>query len=102
MIKAVSDNYPLRGAVRVSDELFGEQRTVDSVPPRGEVWADGAFLARVDADVGDYVSVGDMEMLVSAVLTYRPDQSVGFASLAPSLLVTPATSRAALAVVARL
>ena len=86
-IKAVSDNYPLRGAVRVSDELFGEQRTVDSVPPRGEVWADGAFLARVDADVGDYVSVGDMEMLVSAVLTYRPDQSVGFASLAPSLLV---------------
>jgi putative ABC transport system permease protein len=26
-------------------------------------------------------------MLVSAVLTYRPDQSVGFASLAPSLLV---------------
>jgi len=86
-IKAVSDSYPLRGKVRIADTLFGEQRTVDHIPPRGEVWADGGYLARVDADVGDYVSVGDKTMLVSAVLMYRPDQSVGFASLAPSLLV---------------
>ena len=86
-IKAVSSTYPLRGAVRISDELFGEQRTVDSIPPRGEVWADGALLARVDADVGDRLLVGDSELLVGAVLTYRPDQSIGFASLAPSLLV---------------
>lgn len=35
-IRGVSDNYPLRGAVRVSDSLFGEQRTVDGVPARGE------------------------------------------------------------------
>lgn len=86
-IKAVSDAYPLRGAVRVSATLFGEQRTVDSIPPPGEVWADGAFLARVNADVGDSIQLGESEFLVSAVLTYRPDQSVGFASLAPSLLV---------------
>ncbi|MGI9272335.1 MAG: ABC transporter permease [Woeseiaceae bacterium] len=86
-IKAVSDNYPLRGAVRVSDALFGEQRTVDNIPPRGEVWADGAYLARVNADIGDILSVGESELRISAVLTYRPDQSVGFASLAPSVLV---------------
>ena len=86
-IKAVSDSYPLRGAVRISDSLFGEQRTVDSIPARGEVWADGAFLARVNADVGDQVLLGETSMLVSAVLRYRPDQSVGFASLAPSVLV---------------
>ncbi|MDH3909577.1 MAG: ABC transporter permease, partial [Gammaproteobacteria bacterium] len=52
-IKVVSDNYPLRGAVRVADELFGEQREVDGIPAAGEVWADGALLARVGADVGD-------------------------------------------------
>jgi putative ABC transport system permease protein len=86
-IKAVNDTYPLRGDVRVSDALFGEQRVVDGIPARGEVWADGALLARVDADVGDRLTVGESELLVSAVLTYRPDQSIGFASLAPSLLV---------------
>ena len=86
-IKAVSDKYPLRGSVRVSDVLFGEQRVVDNTPAQGEVWADGALLARVDADVGDHLSVGNLEVEVSAILTYRPDQSMGFASLAPSLLM---------------
>jgi putative ABC transport system permease protein len=86
-IKAVSATYPLRGSVRVSDTLFGEQRVVDSIPQRGEVWVDGALLARLDADVGDRLTVGEAEPLVTAVLTYRPDQSIGFASLAPSLLM---------------
>jgi len=86
-IKAVSDTYPLRGTVRVSDTLFGEQRIVDNTPARGEGWADGALLARVNADIGDRLTVGGLELKVSAVLTYRPDQSMGFASLAPSLLM---------------
>jgi len=86
-IKAVSEAYPLRGSVRVSDTLFGEQRTVDDIPRSGEVWADGALLARVGADVGDMLSVGELNLRVSAVLTYRPDQSIGFASLAPSVLL---------------
>jgi putative ABC transport system permease protein len=86
-IKAVSAAYPLRGSVRVSDTLFGEQRVVDNTPARGEVWADGALLARLESDVGDRLLVGELELLVTAVLTYRPDQSIGFASLAPSLLM---------------
>lgn len=86
-VRAVSDNYPLRGAVRVADTLFGEQRTVATVPRRGEVWADGAFLARVNADIGSTLQIGESALRVTAVLTYRPDQSVGFASLAPTLLV---------------
>jgi putative ABC transport system permease protein len=86
-VKAVSDSYPLRGAVRVADELFGEQREVDRIPGQGEIWADGALLARVNADIGDRLLVGNSELLITAVLTYRPDQSIGFASLAPSILV---------------
>ena len=86
-IKVVSDQYPLRGSVRVSDTLFGEQRTVDDIPAPGEVWADGALLARVGADVGDTLAVGELDLTVSAVLTYRPDQSIGFASLAPSVML---------------
>ncbi len=86
-VMVVSDGYPLRGSVRISDALFGEQRTVDGIPEPGEVWADGALLARVGADVGDTVAVGELNLRVSAVLIYRPDQSIGFASLAPSLLL---------------
>ena len=86
-IKVVSELYPLRGSVRVSDALFGEQRVAEGIPAPGEVWADGALLGRVGADVGDTLSVGELSLLVTAILTYRPDQSIGFASLAPSLLL---------------
>jgi putative ABC transport system permease protein len=86
-IKVVSDSYPLRGQVRVSDQLFAEQRVADGVPPAGEVWADGALLARVGADVGDMLAIGEFTARVGAVLTYRPDQSIGFSSFAPSLMM---------------
>jgi len=86
-VKVVSDLYPLRGSVRVSDALFGEQRVAVGIPAPGEVWADGALLGRIGADVGDTLAVGELNLLVTAILTYRPDQSVGFASLAPSLLL---------------
>jgi putative ABC transport system permease protein len=86
-IKVVSELYPLRGAMRVADELFGEQREVDDVPAPGEVWADGALLARIGADVGDLLDIGELQLRVTAVLTYRPDQSIGFASLAPTVVM---------------
>jgi putative ABC transport system permease protein len=86
-ITAVSETYPLRGTVRTAERLFGEQREVDGIPARGSVWADGALMARLGVDVGDVVTLGEMEVRIDAVLTYRPDQSIGFASLAPSLLV---------------
>jgi putative ABC transport system permease protein len=86
-IKGVSDGYPLRGDVRISDSLFGAQRIADGIPDAGNVWADGALMARLDVSVGDYITVGEAEMRIDAVLRYRPDQSIGFASLAPSLLI---------------
>lgn len=86
-IKAVSGTYPLRGRVRIADRLFGEERTVDVIPEPGNVWADAALMARLGVEVGDPVMLGESQLNVSAVLTYRPDQSIGFASLAPSLLV---------------
>ncbi|MEM8816589.1 MAG: FtsX-like permease family protein [Pseudomonadota bacterium] len=86
-IKAVDDAYPLRGAMRTSADLFTEQREVDTVPARGEVWADAALLARLDGKVGGTLAVGELDLAVTAVLTYRPDQSIGFASFAPSLVM---------------
>ncbi len=86
-IKVVSAQYPLRGSVRISSTLFGEERVASGIPAAGEVWADGALLARVGADVGDSLAVGDLDLTIAAVLTYRPDQSIGFASLAPSVML---------------
>ncbi|HNP37597.1 MAG TPA: FtsX-like permease family protein [Woeseiaceae bacterium] len=87
---AVSDGYPLRGRLRISDQLFGTERDASGIPGSGEVWADSSLLARLGVQVGDTLEVGSSAFRITAVLTYRPDQSIGFASLAPSLLLNEA------------
>ncbi len=89
-VSAVTDGYPLRGEVRLARELFGEQYPADGVPPPGEVWVESGLLARVGAEVGDTLGVGELDLRISAVVAYRPDQSIGFASLAPTVLMNAA------------
>jgi len=86
-IYAVGAGYPLRGSVLVADQLFGVQRTAVGIPARGEIWAEAGLLARLDVAVGSRVSVGSLELTITHVLEYRPDQSVGFVGLAPALLM---------------
>ncbi|MEN7341806.1 MAG: FtsX-like permease family protein [Pseudomonadota bacterium] len=86
-LKSVSEGYPLRGELRVSAELFGEVQVSDVVPVLGEAFAESALLARLGANVGDTIQVGKLELTVTRVLVYRPDQSAGFSGLAPTLLI---------------
>ncbi len=88
-VRSTSSARDIRCAVPYASPIGSSASSVeaDGIPQPGEVWADGALLARVGADVGDLLSVGSPDLRVSAVLTYRPDQSIGFASLAPSLLM---------------
>src|SRR5688572_11550123 len=85
---AVSDGYPLRGQVRVSDSIdAASSYTGASAPPAGGVWLEDGLLARLNADVGDRVSIGAREFVVERVLEHRPDQSLGFDTFAPSLMM---------------
>ncbi|MEO1573782.1 MAG: FtsX-like permease family protein [Pseudomonadota bacterium] len=86
-VRAATDGYPLRGNVRVADRLLGTPREADGLPPPGEVWLETALLAQLGADVGARVELGAVTLTVSAVITYRPDQTPGFSALAPALIM---------------
>lgn len=89
-IEGVEEGYPLRGSLRVSSRIDAESEIVRAVPPPGEAWADPRLLARLDADVGQVVRLGRIELTVTRLLDYRPDQGFSFAELAPTLLVNHA------------
>jgi putative ABC transport system permease protein len=89
-LHAVSGGYPLRGTVRTAAVAFGESVAASGIPAPGEIWPDSRLLAALDAKVGDRVTVGSVELLVTRVLISRPDQGSGFVDLAPSLLMNAA------------
>jgi putative ABC transport system permease protein len=85
---AVSDGYPLRGQVRLSEAVGATSSyTVASPPPPGRVWLEDGLLARLGTDVGQTVEIGAREFVIDRVLEHRPDQSLGFDTFAPSLMM---------------
>jgi len=89
-IEGVTELYPLRGRLRTSLSIDGESETADAVPRPGEAWADPRLLARLGAEVGAVVQVGRIELELTRLLDYRPDQGFSFAELAPTLLINEA------------
>ncbi|MDP5254975.1 MULTISPECIES: ABC transporter permease [unclassified Vibrio] len=69
-VRAVSENYPLRGELR----LEGQKGMFDRVQP-GELWLDGRVMAALDVKVGDTVSVGDADFTVSGRVIQEPGVS---------------------------
>ena len=86
-LRAVSEKYPLRGRVMLSDEPFGVPQPADGIPARGEVWPDSRLAAALGASVGTSLNIGSGTFRVSRILITRPDQGATFLELAPSLIM---------------
>jgi putative ABC transport system permease protein len=86
-VYAVSERYPLRGQVRIADTLDSEAYATTGGPAPGQIWVEAGLLARLGANLGDSLGVGVRELNVERVLKHRPDQSMGFDTFAPSVLM---------------
>jgi putative ABC transport system permease protein len=86
-LRAVSEKYPLRGRVMLSDEPFGAPQPSIGNPKRGEVWPDSRLAAALGAGVGTSLNIGTGTFRVSRILVTRPDQGATFLELAPSLIM---------------
>ena len=75
--KAVTDAYPLRGEVIVSEQTFVRGTPIGSGPPQGEVWLESRAMAALDIDIGDFVSVGEAELRVGKIIVAEPDRGGG-------------------------
>ncbi len=101
-IQAVEAGYPLRGKIVVDDGEGGNVSVKNSpspqpspsgrgsIPARGTVWVDERLLRRFDMRVGDEVGIGSQRFTVAARIVKDIDQSIGFASFAPRVLMNDA------------
>ncbi len=86
-IQAAEEGYPLRGKIHIDD---GTQHIAQGNPVPGTVWADKRLLQRMGLQLGNEVVIGALRMRVAARVVRDVDQSVGFASFAPRVLINAA------------
>ncbi len=86
-IKAVSDDYPLRGKLKIANtpDLDGEV-TVD-IPKPGTVWVDANLLTSLKVRTGDTVRLGDKSFVIARVITAEPDRGNAFVNFAPRVML---------------
>ena len=89
-IRAVTANYPLRGQLKIAPRLLAKGIETTEIPAPGEAWATTRLLARLGADTGSVINVGNTSLTVTKVLDFRPDQGWQFVDLAPTLLINMA------------
>ena len=84
-LKAVSPQYPLRGALKVQSPTISIAPTS---PPLGSIWVDQAMLASLRAQVGEQISLGSRQFLIAGVLTQELDRGAGFMNFAPRVMMS--------------
>ncbi len=86
-IKAVESGYPIRGQVRISEILFGNETITNDIPAPGTVWVDPRMLQNLGIDTGDRINLGASAFAVSRILTYEPDRGGDLFNIAPRVLM---------------
>jgi putative ABC transport system permease protein len=86
-VKAVSDGYPLRGRLRLSEGLGTPEAMVAAGPARGTVWVDASLLDSLALKVGDDLLLGDAVLRIARVILAEPDRGGGFTSFSPRVML---------------
>jgi len=86
-VKAVSENYPLRGKLRISRGIGMDDAQADHGPERGAVWLEERLVTALGAPVGSTIRLGKSQLRVAAVLTLEPERTANFFNFAPRLMM---------------
>ncbi|MGD9951484.1 MAG: ABC transporter permease [Burkholderiales bacterium] len=86
-VKAVTENYPLRGRLRIAPAPNAPDAPASAGPARGTVWLEERLVSALGAPVGARLSLGRAELEVAAVLTLEPERGANFFNIAPRLMM---------------
>ncbi|PZN74111.1 MAG: ABC transporter permease [Candidatus Methylumidiphilus alinenensis] len=84
--KAVSDAYPLRGALRTTASDIAAETVANEAPPPGTAWVDNRVLNSLKLSLGDSVTLGEKPLKLARIITHEPDRRGDLYSLSPRIL----------------
>jgi len=86
-VKAVSNEYPLRGQIEYQQGEDQPRELVSRGPSPGEVWINPRLLRLLDIEVGDSLEVGNRMLTVTGLLVREPDGGFRLSALAPRVMM---------------
>ncbi len=89
-IRAVSDNFPLRGHVRVTEAIGKPDREAQGAPKAGTVWIAATLAGRLGVGTGDKLKVGNATLAIAEIITREPDSVLEYFGIAPRVLMNEA------------
>ena len=81
-LKAVEPGYPFYGRLASDPD-----RPLGDLIGGGRALVQEALLARLGLRVGDRMRIGDLDVVISGLITQEPDRAVGVFSLGPRVLI---------------
>jgi len=89
-IKAVEQNFPLRGDLTIGKNTTDIGHLIKASPKLGEAWVEPRLANLLNIQVGDFVEVGERKLLVSAILIREPSRGGDMFGFAPRLMMNAA------------
>jgi putative ABC transport system permease protein len=89
-VKAVSDNYPLRGFLKITGSDYLQEKTVQKGPEPGQVWVEKRVLSALKLELGNAITVGEKKLRMSQIITYETDKQGDFYSFSPRVMMNAA------------
>lgn len=86
-IKAVENNFPLRGDLTLGATALDAGKVVKAAPNRGQVWIEPRLANLLGLRVGDELAVGEQNLSVAAILLREPSRGGDMFSFAPRLMM---------------
>ncbi len=93
-LKAVESGYPLRGRVRVSDQMGAAGMQANDIPGAGQAWVDPGLLDALNLQLGAELLLGDTRFRVTRTIVNEPDRGAGFMSFSPRVMINQADLQA--------
>ena len=86
-VKAVDDNYPLKGQLLIADRPYGEPVAVTHGPGPGEIWLTSRLFSGLNMNVGDTLTLGEVELRASKAIIQEPDNPQSALGFAPRVMI---------------
>ncbi len=86
-LRAVSEDYPLKGTIKLAPELFATGVATDHIPASGEAWMDSRLFQLLEVSLGDKIELGEAQFTITQVLSEIPDGGFSVFNADPMVLI---------------